>query len=257
MVNVLCFNEDHFARLDMALCLLANKKVYRHTPEPWFLQPKQYIINCLLTSTPLTIVFYWGISPRGFVSNTEINAFEFIAYNINSLADILRTTWTIDCIFTDTHGFVNGLSEATIDSYCNSVINALSDNRRGFFRMTDVLGIAHDKNVVLELSSEIIKQHDLFNKIPKHIIDELTNNARNHSVVNLPDFAAKSYVAISHIESPIIRQKFSGSLQLTYQPPHMAWLLPALPTLHMYVGENHERRRPWFDCGRELVNCEK
>jgi hypothetical protein len=244
-----CLSSGFAVNLKACMHQLSDKKVYRQAPEPWHLQPKQYLAASLLTGAPMLVLFYWGISPRGSAGPAERNAFAFLSSNLDRLSAAVQTAWEIDIIFTDTHAVVNGVGSRVIESYCRSAMTIFEGPGRRFTRMSEALGIKSDKDV-LSVCAEFRRQNDLFDSLPIDVVSRLVQNADRHSIRDAPELAARNYVAISQIEAPLVRREYSRSLQVTYYTPHMAWILPALPTLYIYVGENRKARRPWFDLGK-------
>lgn len=224
--------------------VLADRSAFRRTPEPWFLSPIQLLVNAHLTNTPLACVAYWGIGLKHQADGADRRAIAFMELQVARLAGAVGVKHSITLIITDTHAAINGIPAAQSDEYVDSITAISADIGARVERMSAVCNTARDATS-FELCDELEEIDYAFDRLPESVRKELIASARRRSSGDA-ERSARRYVMLSAIEAPTVRARFLDNMLLTYQPPHLAWLLPALPTLYMFVDERRTTRRPWF-----------
>jgi len=190
-------------------------------------------------------IMYWGIGNRPNIGKPEIDAMSFLFDNLNRLSGELGLQYDITFVLTDTHATINGINRHIASSYCDSVCKEFDGQGRYFEKLSSIV-CDDGASCATSLCEEYITQLDPLSCLPESTKEVIIDNARRCAIDKDPVQAAREYIALSLIESPVVRNKYSTSIQITYQPPSMMWILPALPTIHMYVGAGHEKKRPWF-----------
>jgi len=232
--------------VEKARTLLGNKKIYRQSPDPWTLGPTQVLMATRCKRAPLECLLYWGAGGKPLPTQAEASTMAFVLEHLGELASALHSTLRITCLFTDTHAYVNNIPQDSTFSYYHAVKQKFESNCLQFKVLSKQLGFGSPAELV-DYSIAAIGSIDPLSLLPDTLVKTLLNNAQRCSRNPKPEESARQYVAVSLVESPLVRLEYLSTLQVTFQPPELLRLLPALPTVFMYTGKNHLLRRPWFE----------
>gem|GEM_PF-7115768 len=203
--------------------------------------------GALLLDERQEFISYWGIGDRSAPSSKEVAALSFLEAAIRQLSRALDLEWSLEILLTDTHARINGKGEEVIQEYSINTLRLLKEHGiRGHLLSELLEAEGLDPSLTMGTTEEIHKGWLLLRSQRKR---ELVRLASVHSRGSRPEQAAELYYRSNLIEASVLAKLRPKSIFLTYMVPSMAYLLPPLPLLHLYVGPDRLVKRPWFDVG--------
>jgi len=234
-------------RIAAALTVLDDKSVFR-----CFAKYRHPIVcalrSCVLLSEPLRFLAYWGIGRRSSPGAPERAALTFQRDWLERLGRALRLDWNLTYLLTDTHGLVNGIAPDAVRRYAASMTALFEKEGYQAHLMSDFLR-GHGIPDVVAFASGLGEQH--WDRLPASSVRDLERLAGLHATGRPAREAARLYYKVNIVEAALLTRAWQGSFFITYTLPKMSFILPALPTIHSYVGQNHSANRPWFVGGTD------
>jgi hypothetical protein len=227
---------------------LADRKRFRGMPASRSRELEDSVLAGTVTGRGLQFFVEWGLGAGSTFDAEDAAALDYLGETTallsrNAMPHTARGVVRI--LLTDSHAAVNGVSVRDQQTYAASVRDAALARSFEPLLISDVIR-EHAGLTVDELLERSACFEPEWASLSSFTRQELTRRAAFRSKRDVPEIAARLYYCVSRLEGVILRSAFAGSIVVTYQTPNFAFLLPALPTIFMFVAKGRVTRRPWF-----------
>lgn len=184
--------------------------------------------------TEVGLIFYWGCFARDGIGHEENDLVLYVDRIRRMIAQNGPCECHVEVIYTDTHARLNGASEARIASYYESSKSILTREGWGITPLSDIVagGIVENNDEVLGFYK---REVNILNKQASAIHGEKAGQ----------EMAIK-YLSANLLESAYIFRHYPRSIFLHAGVSELTFMLPSLPRLHIFTGENRCTAKPWF-----------
>lgn len=239
--------EELPVRLRELRRVLAGRRYFRRTPQPWSFPMERHIVGSILIDEPLRGILFWGAGSRAKISNYEQETLDFVCAALAAVAVASRCDVSLTLILADAHAEENGYKQEAVYSYLEEVGAHAAARGASAIRLSEILrGVGFQARQILAPPLGIINQ--AWEALPKSLQERLIRDAGKvaASIGVSPESAARRYAGAAELEAALLTRVFSGSFLVSFSPPDLAVLLPSLPTIFMFTNERRETLRPWF-----------
>jgi len=221
---------------------ITKKRFNRSEP---FLQDqlKESIKNSVARNEPLKLVGFWGIGHKKNVNWAERETVQFFSKLKESLIKVHKPGVECTFVFASPHAVHNGVDTDAMKEYITQMERLFKQFN---FKWAYLNQLWEKYYLSLEKIEKVLngKPANWWQHVPyANVLEELAKG-RNH---RLPaKIAAQKYVVIRELEKKILEKEFAGHIFHTYLDARFSYLLPMLPTLHLYSYRKGRSESPWF-----------
>lgn len=224
---------------------LSSSKFFRKLPKPWSYPLQQAIWACLIEDTTFQAVVQWGVGTRSAVGPIEQSAVGNLGEIFLGLQSVGEVRFSVTVLVTDIHARNNGIPGAVIKDYVESLSEEVASRSWVVKTVSQVLGTV-ESNTLLEICQDDDYVRFRWNRLRPDLQRRLADNARRRCLEDSSTLAAMRYVAICELEGGLIARAIPKGFLFSYQSPELAFLLPSMPTILVYVEPGGGKLRPWY-----------